>query len=94
MNQRSKRSSKGKGQNLGFTSVNVGGSIVNGGRDQKPEVQRATGDVKSDDLKGLAKASPLFKEIKTEKEEKTAKEKDKAVAKFTKKVDKKADEKK
>ena len=85
MNQRVKRSQNRKG----FSTVATGGHVVNHSRTEKPEVrtpQKVTGDVKGEDLKGLAKASPIFKKITDRVLGKSEKEKAEAVRENTKKV--------
>lgn len=97
MNQRSKRSNKGKGNNLDGMTLNTGGHVAKHMPNEEPEVkvpQKVTGDIKDEKLTGLAKASPFFKKVKDAIKPVTQKEETKIIAKATVKKDdkKKKDE--
>lgn len=74
--------------NAGVT-MNTGGHVAKHQPGKSPEVmipQKATGDVKANDLKGVAKASPLFKEIEKKVEPKSKVEEKRVIAENTTKV--------
>ena len=88
MNQRSKRSSDRKHQNIGTSTFNTGGHVVSHSRTADPVIhtpQKATGDVPADKISGVAKASPFFKKLKEVLPSTKAEEK-KVIAKATEKV--------
>ena len=97
MNQRSKRSSDRKIQDIGASVMATGGHVVSHKPKEEPVVrtpQRATGDVPADKVEGLAKASPAFKKVEEVVKPKTKADEKKAIAKATeKKVTKKEEEK-
>jgi len=66
MNQRLSRS-KDKKNNTGFVSVGTGGHVSRHSPNEAPQVQvppmKATGDIKPEEQKGIAKASPAFQPI-------------------------------
>ena len=96
MNQRLRRQRDGK-NNLGIVTVQTGGHVAQHRANEDAEVkvpQKATGDVKDEKLKGLAKASPFFKKVKEAVKPVTKKEEQKIIAKATvKKNDKQEEEK-
>jgi len=78
MNQRIKRSRNRKD----FSTMATGGHVVNHAPKQEAEVRtpsKATGDVKGDNLSGLAKASPFFKKVTERVLGRTEKEKAEAI---------------
>jgi hypothetical protein len=77
MNQRIKRSGKGKGNRTDFVGVNTGG-LQSRMTPKKSDVQipqKATGELPEEkNLQGLAKASPKFKPIEAPVEKVSAEE--------------------
>ena len=76
MNQRLKRF-----QNIRKSAFATGGHVSAQGRNEESEVlvrQKATGDVKAEEVKGAAKASPRFQSLKGSK--KSKEEEQKAIA--------------
>ena len=95
MNQRAKRSNKGKGNDLAGVTLQTGGHVAKHVPNEEPEVkapQKTTGDVKDKKLTGLAKASPFFKDLKDKVLPKSKEDEKKAIAKSTVKDKKKKEE--
>jgi hypothetical protein len=98
MNQRVKKSNKGKGnQDISASVMNTGGHVVSHSRDNEPVIrtpQKATGDVPAEKLQGLAKASPFLKKIKDVVTPKSKEEERRVIAQSTEKVVESNDKKK
>lgn len=95
MNQRVKRSAKGKGlseepkQNLRGATLSTGSHVVKHDRGENVQVkslQKATGDADKAKQKGLAKASPFFKRLKDKFTPQTKEDEAKTIAQSRKEV--------
>jgi hypothetical protein len=97
MNQRVKRSNKGKGeQDISGSTMHTGGHVSSHSREADPVVrtpQKATGDVPAEKSKGLAKASPFFKKLKDTVKPKSKAEEKKALAEASEDKKKKKEKK-